>query len=157
MKMKIKNIHIIVLLLSIVFISCCISLNSNLGIEYNNYITNENFREGLTNPENTTNPINTSSGKLPKLNYEPIGIKKEQLPKGQEDLYILKSQIVPPVCPACPTVSACPTQDPPPPCPPCGRCPEPSFDCKKVPNYSSANISRYAPRPVLSDFSQFGM
>ena len=44
----------------------------------------------------------------------------------------------------------------PPPCPPCGRCPEPSFDCKKVPNYSSTN-SEYLPMPVLNDFSQFGM
>ena len=47
-----------------------------------------------------------------------------------------------------------------PPCPPCGRCPEPSFDCKKVPNYSSTKSgsgSDYLPTPVLSDFSQFGM
>ena len=42
------------------------------------------------------------------------------------------------------------------PCPPCGRCPEPAFDCKKVPNYGSTN-SEYLPTPVLSDFSQFGM
>jgi hypothetical protein len=42
------------------------------------------------------------------------------------------------------------------PCPPCGRCPEPSFECKKVPNYASTN-SEYLPMPVLSDFSQFGM
>ena len=42
------------------------------------------------------------------------------------------------------------------PCPPCARCPEPSFDCKKVPNYSSTN-SEYLPVPVLNDFSQFGM
>jgi len=49
--------------------------------------------------------------------------------------------------------SACPEPQP---CPPCGRCPEPSFDCKKVPNYSSTN-SEFLPVPVLSDFSQFGM
>jgi DNA mismatch repair ATPase MutL len=42
------------------------------------------------------------------------------------------------------------------PCPACARCPEPSFDCKKVPNYASTN-SEYLPMPVLSDFSQFGM
>ena len=47
----------------------------------------------------------------------------------------------------------CPT---PPPCPPCGRCPEPSFECKKVPNYASTN-SEFLPMPVLGDFSQFGM
>ena len=49
--------------------------------------------------------------------------------------------------------SACPEPEP---CPPCGRCPEPSFDCKKVPNYSSTN-SEFLPVPVLNDFSQFGM
>jgi hypothetical protein len=87
--------------------------------------------------------------------YGP-GIPKSQIPKGDEDLYILKSQIVPPVCPACPTVSSCPRKEPCPACPACARCPEPSFDCKKVPNYSS-NDDRYLPRPVLADFSQFGM
>jgi len=54
------------------------------------------------------------------------------------------------------TDSTCPSCPAPQPCPPCGRCPEPSFDCKKVPNYSSTN-SEYLPMPVLSDFSQFGM
>jgi hypothetical protein len=49
--------------------------------------------------------------------------------------------------------SNCPSPQP---CPPCGRCPEPSFDCKKVPNYASTN-SEYLPVPVLNDFSQFGM
>lgn len=72
------------------------------------------------------------------------------------DLYILKSQVVPPVCPACPSNASCPRQEPPPPCPPCARCPEPAFDCKKVPNYR-ANDDTYMPRPVLSDFSSFGM
>jgi hypothetical protein len=43
-----------------------------------------------------------------------------------------------------------------PPCPACARCPEPAFDCKKVPNYNSINNS-YLPMPVLSDFSNFGM
>lgn len=83
------------------------------------------------------------------------GITYDQIPVGDQDLYILKSQIVPPVCPACPSV--CPnggSSEPPPPCPPCARCPEPAFDCKKVPNYSSSN-SAYLPRPVLADFSQF--
>jgi len=50
----------------------------------------------------------------------------------------------------------CGTCPKPEPCPPCGRCPEPSFDCKKVPNYGSTN-SEYLPMPVLSDFSSFGM
>jgi len=43
-----------------------------------------------------------------------------------------------------------------PPCPPCERCPEPKFDCKRVPKYNSSN-NQYLPKPVLSDFSQFAM
>ena len=65
--------------------------------------------------------------------YIPGGIKKKDIPEGQEDLYILKSQVVPPVCPACPV--APPSDKKCPPCAPCGRCPEPDFSCKKVPNY----------------------
>jgi hypothetical protein len=109
----------------------------------------------------------------------PQGIPKSQIPPGHEDLYILKSQIVPPVCPVCPVCSGqtktsskssasygngngndsindsindskCT------PCPPCARCPEPSFECKKVPNYKGMN-NEYLPQPVLSDFSGFGM
>jgi hypothetical protein len=86
----------------------------------------------------------------------PQGVPKSMIPPGQEDLYILKSEIVPPVCPACPTSSACPRTEKCPPCPACARCPEPSFECKKVPNYNAINNS-YLPVPVLSDFSSFGM
>lgn len=114
----------------------------------------------------------------------PQGIPKSMIPRGQEDLYILKSEIVPPVCPACPVASACPTtgkKEKCPPCPACARCPEPSFECKKVPNYKSSSAGNngsstgygsydatgqfnsstgspgYLPVPVLSDFSTFGM
>jgi hypothetical protein len=45
----------------------------------------------------------------------------------------------------------------PPPCPACDRCPEPSFDCKKVPNYNSTDNQRILPQAVLTDFSSFGM
>lgn len=91
------------------------------------------------------------------------GIPASQIPNGQEDLYILKSSVVPPVCPACPQSTECPREKPCPACPPCGRCPEPAFECKKVPNYSadrdygSIQGGSFLPMPVLSDFSQFGM
>ena len=88
--------------------------------------------------------------------FESLDDKKSAVPEGDEDLYMLKSQMVPPVCPACPEVKACPREKPCPPCPPCARCPEPSFECKKVPNYSSKRNDSL-PRPVLADFSQFGM
>ena len=84
------------------------------------------------------------------------GIHHTDIPAGQQDLYILKSQVVPPVCPVCPSATVCPRQTPCQPCPPCARCPEPAFDCKKVPNYASSN-DNYLPRPVMADFSQFGM
>lgn len=42
-----------------------------------------------------------------------------------------------------------------PPCPACERCPEPAFECKKVPNYRSASMDNYMPLPVLNDFSRF--
>jgi hypothetical protein len=90
----------------------------------------------------------------------PPGIPASQIPSGQEDLYILKSQVVPPVCPVCP---ACKNNSNDPdgepkcqPCPPCARCPEPSFECKKVPNYNAINNS-YLPQPIVNDFSSFGM
>jgi hypothetical protein len=89
----------------------------------------------------------------------PQGIPKSQIPAGQEDLYILKSQVVPPVCPVCPSVSASSSgtsTEKCPPCPACARCPEPSFECKKVPNYNAIG-SDYLPAPVLNDFSSFGM
>ena len=129
-----------------------------------------------------------------KHKKDPMGIPSSDIPDGDEDLYILKSEVVPPVCPACPNVTVCPKNNnnkPPPPCPPCGRCPEPAFECKKVPNYnrnnsnndndsnmnynhknrdygnkgySNINFSNtnssygdFLPRPVLTDFSQFGM
>jgi hypothetical protein len=108
----------------------------------------------------------------------PLGIPKSMIPKGQEDLYILKSQVVPPVCPVCPGCGSTSSSSFPssssssssyskstnnsssekcPPCPACARCPEPAFDCKKVPNYNSAGSSQYLPMPVLNDFSGFGM
>ena len=87
----------------------------------------------------------------------PKGIPASQIPAGQEDMYILKSEIVPPVCPACPSSTACPRQEKCPPCPACARCPEPAFECKKVPNYNAAAGNDSLPSPVLNDFSSFGM
>tara|TARA_Y100000287_G_C13935924_1_gene217069 strand:+ start:207 stop:521 length:315 start_codon:yes stop_codon:yes gene_type:complete len=86
----------------------------------------------------------------------PKGIPKVEIPEGDEDLYIKKTEVVPPVCPKCPDVTSCPKPSKCPPCPPCGRCPEPAFECKKVPNYRR-NDDNILPRPVLADFSQFGI
>jgi uncharacterized membrane protein YgcG len=159
---------------------------------------NDNMAYAATGPNgNTTVGASNTYDSSAYYNSLPTGIPASQIPAGQEDLYILKSQVVPPVCPKCPDpiissnsssgsgsgssgsgssgsgssgsgsygsgtsfwssgssgssdTSKCP------PCPPCARCPEPAFDCKKVPNYNAVN-SNYLPVPVLSDFSSFGM
>jgi hypothetical protein len=144
------------------------------------------FLNPFSTPTPASSDSSSSANDSGKYNNSlPQGIPKSMIPRGQEDLYILKSEIVPPVCPACPSASVCPTtgkKEKCPPCPACARCPEPSFECKKVPNYSSAgnygsssgyghsgsydatgnfNSSTggagYLPVPVLSDFSTFGM
>ena len=136
---------------------------SSTGSDYNNaYVytgPNGNTAAAVTGPNGNTY-VGTNYDSSAYYNSLPPGISANQIPSGQEDLYILKSQVVPPVCPKCPDpivrssddsdTSKCP------PCPPCARCPEPAFDCKKVPNYNAFNPS-YMPMPVLSDFSSFGM
>ena len=92
-------------------------------------------------------------------NSQSNGISRDQIPPGDEDLYILKSQIIPPTCPRCPDViQNCPdnfdaTKCAP--CKPCGRCELPPFECKKVPTYNAFNPDTM-PVPVLTDFSGFG-
>lgn len=81
---------------------------------------------------------------------ENEGVPKSRIPPGQENLYILKSEIVPPICPACPTVNcnnSSNSEKKCQPCPPCARCPEPSFECKKVPNYNSRGLMNQLPIP----------
>ena len=111
----------------------------------------------VTGPSGNTYSSYDSSAYYNSL---PQGVSRSQIPSGQEDLYILKSQVVPPVCAACPSpIVQCPNSTDVtkcPPCPACSRCAEPAFSCKKVPNYSAFNQD-YMPVPVLSDFSSFGM
>ena len=81
---------------------------------------------------------------------EDEGVPKSRIPPGQENLYILKSEIVPPICPACPNVNcnnSSNSEKKCQPCPACARCPEPSFECKKVPNYNSSGLMNQLPIP----------
>ena len=110
-------------------------------------------------PTTSSTSINTEAQNNSTGTYDsslPTGIRASQIPPGDEDLYILKSQVVPPVCPACTTMTY-PREAKCRPCKPCGRCPEPSMTCKAVPNYNAigANGSTYLPMPVLNDFSSF--
>lgn len=148
--------------------------NNNNGYNVNSY-THINDTHANANPTTSTNTIKGSSLVLNNNNISndingnyngnynsslPRGIPASQIPPGQEDLYILKSQVVPPVCPACPEpIVQCPTNfdlEQCPPCPACARCPEPSFECKKVPNYNAFNPDQM-PVPVLNNFASFGM
>jgi hypothetical protein len=122
--MKVKLTHVLIALLAIIIIF-------NLG---------KNVVEGMENKH--------------KHGGNHKGIKKGNVPEGDEDLYILKSEIVPPVCPKCPDAASCPRAKPCEPCPPCARCPEPAFTCKKVPNYRSQNQSEL-PMPMLNTFAAF--
>jgi hypothetical protein len=129
------------------------------GVIGSNINNNNKAYQGGSSMTSMSYPSSSSSSSSSSYNYSnslPQGVPRSQIPPGQEDLYILKSEIVPPVCPACPTSAACPREEKCPPCPACARCPEPAFECKKVPNYNSIN-EEYLPVPVLNDFSTFGM
>lgn len=98
----------------------------------------------------------------PSSNYDssyPPGIHKHMIPDGEDDLYILKSQIVPPVCPACPQICPNPPRPPPPPPPPNGS----SYYGNSYGNSGTYNIGYETeqqgniPVPVLNNFSTFGM
>jgi hypothetical protein len=121
----------------------------------------KNQNTAITPPDAPNNNIaipDTSDNYSGYVPTPPSEVPASKIAPGDEDLYILKSRIVSPVCPVAPSMSSCPVPEPPQPCPACARCPEPAFDCKKVPNYSSGNGNgTYLPRPVLTDFSSFGM
>ena len=121
MKLKLHKIHIFMLLL-LALVLCPI-----LG--------GTCHREGLHNQE----------PKQEKVNRSLHSVKRNEIPKGNEDLYVLRKDVV--------SLLKNSSERP---CPPCERCPEPSFECKKVPNYSSIAVDEYMPKPVLNDFSTFG-
>jgi len=162
MKLKLNALGLLVILL-LALISC-------------RFIKCKNpLKEGLTGKKSESRKLSADGGlrnpyvpSYGKTEIEPgqtlddynkvlaKGIKKSDIPEGDEDLYILKSEVIPPVCPACPVNASCPREKKCPPCPACARCPEPAFECKKVPNFR-ANSNPYLPKPILADFSQFGM
>ncbi len=160
--MKLNKLHLFLLLLVILLVS-------NLGFTVKEYMENRK--------DDDDDEIDIPERRRPYIPGVPTppwlpqpGIPSDNIPEGDEDLYILKSKIVPPVCPKCPDARACPREKPCPACKPCGRCPEPAFECKKVPNYNVLNTSSYPsansnggnnnvndilPRPMLNNFSTF--
>jgi hypothetical protein len=105
----------------------------------------------FNNSSDQNNNDNKYSSSLPK------GVPRALIPPGQEDLYILKSEVVPPVCPMCPTANCPKSNAKCRPCPACARCPEPAFDCKKVPNYNSKSNGLIPEAILPNSYSTFGM
>jgi len=157
--MKLSQAHLFYILLAALLLS-------SLGLT---------VKEGFEPPKDTAQKLKTPpgadswggvdptkggkvpAGALPGPDGAAEGVPKTQVPKGEEDLYILKSAIVPPVCPKCPDIQVCPDKNEEcPPCPPCARCPKPAFKCQKVPDLKSSDTS-YLPQPILTDFSQFSI
>ena len=103
------------------------------------------YSEGLENASgngddrNSLNPI-TQTQPLTSIESR----RETDIPAGDEDLYILRSEVA--------SLLNKPANTP---CPPCGRCPEASFTCKKVPNYNNVHSQNFLPKPVLNDFSTF--
>ena len=85
----------------------------------------------------------------------PNSSNSENVDDDDDDLYILKSQIVPPVCPKCPDVKRCDTTKDCPACPAPKRCPPKPFECKMVPKWSDPRESKNGPRPILNSFDTF--
>tara|TARA_B100001540_G_C15669779_1_gene579588 strand:+ start:167 stop:652 length:486 start_codon:yes stop_codon:yes gene_type:complete len=161
--MRMKALHIFLLLLGGLVISCLFTskiegLTTIDSTKTENVVNNPQY-----NPFTKSSATVSSSATVPStvtvpptaqqnVNFDE-GIPMAQIPSGQEDLYILKSQIVPPVCPKCPTYDGCPAQKKCQPCPPCARCPEPAFECKKVPNYNTSNP--FIPGLDFTSFNEF--
>ena len=79
-----------------------------------------------------------------KTSIRPI--RKSQIPKGKEHLYIKKSNVILPSCPVCPTLKKCDTKL----CPPCPEpevCPNNPIDCKMVPIWNDPTVKKYLPKP----------
>jgi len=151
---------------------------SSSALSYQGPYGNKAYYAQGPNGNAVAGTINTSSsGYGDKYSSSlPPGIPVSQIPPGHEDLYILKSQVVPPVCPVCSVTQSSYHKDKKysnsnneysnneyssdkascPPCPAPQRCPEPAMTCKAVPNYNAID-QQYLPQPVLSDFSSFGM
>ena len=173
--MKLQKIHLFILLIFVL-------MASTFGWTVREYMTDRGTGKGNEEPE-SEDILPGRGGRDPFLPGVPPPRPKKRrcIPDGDEDYYVLKSQVVPPVCPKCPDTRACPRQKKCPACPGCKRCPEDAFECKKVPNYntggsfgnnnageavyggaggaggasSNSTGAGGAPMPRLNSFSQF--
>ena len=96
-------------------------------------------KEGMDNKKNKNNKKND---------------KGQNSDEADEDKYILKTQIVPPVCPKCPDVTVCPNNSN----APTGWVPQPFVNKDYSSSYNVVPgplTAAYEPIPMLTDFSQF--
>ena len=153
--MKLQKLHMFLLLL-LALILCCggFSVGIMEGLTIQENAKNISRGEGVNRvgeDGKVLNNIEPTTYTQTELNE----ISSKKIPKGNEDLYILKSQIVPPVCPKCPDVKSCDKDKDCPPCPGPKRCPDKPFECKMMPKYSDPNVTTHLPKPVLDSFDSF--
>lgn len=103
-------------------------------------------REGLASKEPGGYPTLSLGEQTSSVGEEKAPDENSKSGTNMND-YILKSQIVPPVCPACPP--PCDRTEGCPPCPPCARCPAMPFRCERVPVYSEMNPGSL-PQPLVN-------
>lgn len=132
--------------------------NPNAGWTYTYSSQQPDTSSGSSSSSSGSSSSNSGSYASPSQysSVLPPGIPYNQIPPGQQDLYILKSEVIPPVCPTYNYASTDPNNLKCPPCPACARCPEPSMTCKAVPNYASIS-DQELPAPAMTDFSGFGL
>jgi hypothetical protein len=178
--MKLTKLHLfLILLLVLLFSSLGIGILEGYGIiEGNQNIDDSkislNTKDAKTSKKTSYTPDvrvefkKLGNEKKPMGYGSASGITREGIPPGDEHLYVLKSEMVPPVCPKCPEMKGggdCSKKKKCPPCPGPERCPEPAFTCKKVPNYSASSVDNVLPsplfhqgegvRPLLNSFAKF--
>ena len=162
--MKLNKFHLfLILLMALIF--CCMGFSTTEGLSTERAeSTNLNMKLGSKH-----DPFDNASGSVvnsDQASYKELmqsavpaskmkSIDRNSIPQGKEDLYILKSQIVPPVCPKCPDVKKCDMKQDCEPCPAPQRCPNKPYECKMVPKYNDPNVSSHLPRPILNSFDSF--
>ena len=160
--MKLTKLHLfLILLLVLLFSSLGIGVLEGYGIiEGNQNIEDSKFSLNTNNAKTSKKSSYTpdvrvefkkiGNEKKPMGYGSASGITRDAIPPSDEHLYVLKSEIVPPVCPKCPEMKGnCGEKKECPPCPAPARCPEPAFTCKKVPNYSASSVDSVLPSPLL--------
>jgi len=140
-----KNFKIIILVLIVTLIFCLIypykQFKSISLIE--SMVGNHESSTTKSSPTSPTSNPNTAANQQTGIN---VPIPSFNVPSGLK-LNDPKPTVVQPAKESCP------------PCPPCARCPEPSFECKKVPKYRNLliNDKNQMVSPMVADYTTFGM